>query len=257
MVDLFEEVEEQLRSDRYKTLAVKAAPWIGGVLAAALLAALAVWGWQSYTTGNISKASDQYAQALEAFGTGRTDEAFRIWGEVAKSPAKGYGALAMMQQGGIRLSEGKTDEAVKLFDAAAAQAPTPLIQDAARLKSAFALLDTAPYAAMEERLKPLLEDGRPYRVQAREAMAFAKLIKGDVTGARGDFVVLSLLSDASDGARQRANAAIQLIDSGGAKIIPAAVKAAAALPPAPSVPMGGAPSAAGASAPQQPAPGSQ
>ncbi len=257
MVDLFEEVEEQLRSDRYKTLALKALPWIGGVLGAALVAALAVWGWQTYTTRTISKASEQYAEALDAFGKGRTDDAFRIWGEVAKSSTKGYASLALMQQGGIRLAAGKTDEAVKLFDQAAAQAPTPLIQDAARLKSAFALLDTAPYTAMEERLKPLLEDGRPYRVQAREAMAFAKLQKGDVTGARGDFVVLSLLSDASDGARQRANAAIQLIDSGAAKTIPAAVKAAAALPPSPSLPMGAAPPAAGAAAPQQPAPGPQ
>ena len=257
MVDLFEEVEEQLRSDRYKTLALKVLPWIGAALASALVAALAIWGWQTYTARGIAKASDQYAQALEAFSQGRNDEAFRIWGEVAKSPSKGYRSLALMQQGGIRLADGKTDEAVKLFDAAAEAAPTPLIQDAARLKSAFALLDTAPYPAMEERLKPLLEDGRPYRVQAREALGFAKLMKGDVAGARGEFVVLSLLADAPEGARQRANAAIQLIDSGGAKAIPGAVKAAIALPPTPTLPMGAAPPAAGAPAPQQPAPGSQ
>jgi len=257
VVDLFEEVEEQLRSDRYKTLAFKVLPWIGAALAAALVAALAFWGWQTYTARANAKASEQYAEALEAFGQGRNDEAFRIWGEVAKSPSKGYQSLALMQQGGIRQAAGKIDEAVKLYDAAAEAAPTPLIQDAARLKSALALLDTAPYSAMETRLKPLLEDGRPYRVQAREAQAFAKLMNGDTAGARGDFVVLSLLSDASDSARQRANAAIQLIDSGGAKAIPAAVKAAAALPPMPTLPMGAAPPAAGAPAPQQPAPGSQ
>ena len=41
MTDLFEEVEEQLRSDRYKQFARKALPWMLGVAAAALIAVLA------------------------------------------------------------------------------------------------------------------------------------------------------------------------------------------------------------------------
>ena len=74
---------------------------------------------------------------------------------------------------------------------------------------------------------------------------------GNVAGAREDFVIIRNMLDAQEGARQRAAAAIELIDSGGAKGVPAAVKAAASLPPA------SAPSAGGASAPQQQAPGPQ
>jgi len=48
LTDLFDEVEEQLRSDRYRTLARKALPWILALLAAGLVAFLAVWGWQRY-----------------------------------------------------------------------------------------------------------------------------------------------------------------------------------------------------------------
>ena len=80
-------------------------------------------------------------------------------------------------------------------------------------------------------MKPLMEEGHPYRVQAREALAFAKLNAGDLTGARGDFVVLSQLLDAPQGAQARAQAAIGLIDSGSAKAVPAVVKEAAILPP--------------------------
>lgn len=258
MADLFEEVEEQLRSHRYKTLALKAAPWVVGALLAALVAALAIWGWQTYTQRAANKASENYAAALEAFSQGRNDEAFRLWGEVAQSPSKGYASLALMHQGAVRLEAGKTQEAVKLFDEAAAKAPNPVIADAARLKSAFALLDTAPYKDMEARLTPLLKDDRPFRVEAREALAFSKLMAGDQAGARGDFVVLSLLSDASEGARQRAKAAIELIDSGGTKAIPAAVKAASLLPPPVQLPPGALPPGLeGAAAPQQQTPGPQ
>jgi hypothetical protein len=139
-----------------------------------------------------------------------------------------------MQLGALKLGDGKPADvkaAVALFDQAAAAAPDDLIGDAARLKSAFAILDTAPFAEVEGRLSPLMKDGHPYRVQAREALAFAKLLKGDSAGARGDFVVISQSLDAPETARQRAKAAVDLIDTGSAKAVPAAVKAAESLPP--------------------------
>ena len=78
---------------------------------------------------------------------------------------------------------------------------------------------------------------------AKEALAFAKLQAGDVAGARGDFVVLAnSLDNTSEEVRQRAQAAMQLIDSGTAKDLAAAVKAAASLPATP--PMGQLPPAA-------------
>lgn len=257
MADVFEEVEEQIRSDRYKALALKALPLVAAVIALALLVAGGIWGWQSYRHRAHTEAAEQYNQAIEAFNTGRRDDAIRLWGEVGKSKSAAYKSLALQHLGGLKLAENKTAEAVKLFDEAAEAAPTPVIGDAARLKSAFALLDTAPYKDMEARLTPLTEEGRPYRAQAREALAFSKLMAGDLTGARSDFVVISLMSDASDSARQRANAAKDLIDSGSAKAVPAAARAAAALPPPVQMAPGALPPGLVPGPSQQPAPGSQ
>jgi hypothetical protein len=243
VADLFEEVEEQLRSDRYRTLVLKALPWVLAVLGAALIAALAFWGWDAYRTQSANKASEQYGQALDAFNQGNEARAVQLWGEVAKSSSKGYKSLALMQLGGVKLVDPKVPEAtrvpqaVKLLDQAADAAPDDIIGDAARLKSALALIDTASYKDVEGRLTPLMKDGRPYRVQAREALAFAKLMAGNTAGARGDFVVISGMLDAPEGARGRAKAAMELIDSGSAKAVPTAVRGAAALPPlAPPVP---------------------
>ena len=257
MVDVFDEVEEQLRSERYKSIALKVLPILGGVLVLALVAALAVWGYQHFRNQAAAEASEKYAQAIEAFNTGRRDEAIRLWGEVGKGSSKAYKSLALQHLGGLKLADRKTADAVKLFDEAAEAAPNNIIGDSARLKSAFALLDTAPYKDMEARLTPLTEEGRPYRVEAREALAFAKLMAGNLEGARSDFAIIGLMADAGETSRQRAEAAKALIDSGSAKALPAAVKAALALPPPVELPPGAVPPPSMPSAQQQSAPGAQ
>jgi hypothetical protein len=235
VVDVFEEVEEELRSERYRALVIRVLPWAAGALAIGLAIALGVWGFDTWRTQAANRASEQYAQAMEDFDQGQADQANALWAEVAKSPAKGYASLSLQHLGAAKLAANQTAEAVKLFDQAASEAPDYVIGDAARLKSAFALLDTASLKDMQTRLDPLMKEGRPYRTEAREALAFAKLQAGDLAGARGEFVVISLLPDAQQTARERARAAMALIDSGSAKATSAAVKAALALPPQPLI----------------------
>lgn len=234
MVDVFEEVEEQLRSDRYRTFALKYLPWLGGGLLAALLVALGVWGYQQYRQGGEEKASQTYAAGLDSLAHGDKDQAYQRFGQVANSTAAAYKSLALMQQAGIRMDQQRTADAVALFDQAAKAAPNPIIGDEARLKSALAVLDTASVAEIQEKLKPLTATPEtPYNALAREAVAMAKLRNGDTKGARDDFVVLTLLPSAPDTVRQRAQAAKALIDGGSTAGVAAIVKAGLALPPAP------------------------
>jgi hypothetical protein len=247
VADLFHEVEEQLRSDRYRTLALKALPWVLALVAAALIATLGWWGWTRYNAQQVSRASEQYAAALEALDAGRSGEAAKLFTAASQSRAKGYKSLALLQLGGLKLAQNDAKGAVQYFDQAAAAAPDAVLADAARLKAALALLDTAPEKDVEARLTPLLQDGRPFRVQGREALAYAKLMAGDLPGARSELVIITGMLDAPEGARDRAKAAIGLIDSGSAAAAPAAVRAAAALPPTALAP-------APASQPQAPGP---
>lgn len=241
MTDLFEEVEEQLRSDRYKQLARKALPWAVGIAAIALAATLGYWGYDTWKTRQTDRASEQYVAAMEAFGQGDRDRARAIWTEISKSGASAYKALSLMHLAAYQ--QDKPAEAVKLLDQAAEAASDPVLADAARLKSALALLDTASFKDLEGRLKPLMEEGRPYRIQAREALAFAKLRAGDLKSARGDFVLISQSLEAAQGAQARAQAAISLIDSGSAAQVAAVVRSAQAMPPPMMIPPG-APAAA-------------
>jgi hypothetical protein len=213
VVDAFSEVDEQLRADRLRSLVQRGVPVFIAILVLTILAVVAVWGVQQFRSSQSAKASQAYNDALDVESKGDNVKAFDQFGAVAKGSGA-YVALALMQQGGIRMDQDKPAEAAQLFDKAAAASKTPIIADIASLKAAYALLDTAPLAQMTDRLTPLTKPDRPYHVQAREALAMAKLAAGKAADAKGDLVALGLLADTPDSVRQRSQAIIALIDSG-------------------------------------------
>lgn len=232
MADIFEEVEEQLRSDRYIAIAKRSWPFAAGAAAVALVLALGLWGWDQYQAGLQASASESYNRGLDAVAAGDRGKAETEFAAVARSGPRGYRTLALMQEGALRLSDKKTAEAIALFDQAAQQAPDQILADAARLKAAFAAMDNGmPLPELEARLTPLTGADRPYHVVAREALAMARLSAGKTKEARADFQALSLTLDADDASRGRAQAAVALIDSGAASNLPAVLKIARTLPP--------------------------
>ena len=88
MVDVFEEVEEQIRSDRYRALALKFLPWFIG---AVVLVLAVVGGWQGYRAwigSQSAKASETYAKGLEAQQAGRAAEAKTAWETLSTAPSR-------------------------------------------------------------------------------------------------------------------------------------------------------------------------
>ncbi|GAA0770986.1 tetratricopeptide repeat protein [Brevundimonas olei] len=229
VVDVFEQVEEELRSERYKRLARTWLPVLGGLLAVALVAALAWWGWQSYVSSQADKASAAYQQGIDALQEGKTAEARTAFAESAKAGG-GYKALALMQEAGLAQAENKTADAVALLDEAAKATRDPILSDIAALKAVFLVMDTASLEDVQKRLEPLTGEKRPMSAFAQEALAMAQLQHGKTAEARQTFVQLQLGQDVPDPVRQRAQAAVQAVDTGTAANLAAIVKAAAALP---------------------------
>ncbi len=234
MVDLFEEVEESLRADRLKAAGRKILPWALALVFGIVVIGGGLIAWDFWNKSTTNKASEAYHAILTAQGMS-PDEAYTAFEDIAKKGPAGYKSLALSNQASIRMDQGREKDAVALWDKAAKVAPKSktgkLLADAASLKAALVLLDEAPYADIEARLKPLVEEGRPYRSMAREALAAAKLNAGKIKEAREDFLLLTADLEAPEGIAQRANAAIALIDSGSGGSVAAAVKAAKTLPP--------------------------
>ncbi|QBX37706.1 tetratricopeptide repeat protein [Brevundimonas sp. S30B] len=241
MVDVFEQVEEELRSERLKRLARIWLPVFGGVLLIALIAALSWWGWQSWETSKADKASAAYDRGVELLEQGNAASARTAFEEAADVGNGAYRALALMQQAGIELNDNRPAQAVTLFDQAADAVRDPIMADAAALKAAFLVMDTdASLADIEGRLTPLAGDGRPYRAFAQEALALARIQHGQMQPARDALVQLQLGQDVPEQVRQRAQAAIESIDSGTASALAGIVAAQASLP-APQAPAADAP----------------
>ncbi len=224
-----------------------------GLLVVALVAALGWWGWQSYVTNQADKASAAYDRGMTALEANNPSGADAAFAEAAKSGNGAYKALALMQQAGIAVTANRTQDAVKLFDDAAKAAGDPIIADAAAIKAAFLLMDTAPLADIQSRLEPLANDKRPLHAFAQEAQAMALLQHGKTAEARQIFVQLQLGQNVPDDIRQRAQAGVQAVDAGTAANLGAIVRAAVAQPAPTATPAAAQPSAPAAPAEAAPA----
>lgn len=246
MVDFVEEVEERLRAERYAGFARRYLPWFIAAVAAALVGWVGVWGYDTWRDRNIGQASIAYDKAMVELARGDQTGAYNAFAPIARSGPPAYRTLALMQQANIRLGAGKGAEAFALYDAAAKAAPNQIFGDLARLRAAQVLMDTAPFAQVETRLKALIGNDRPYSLEAKEMLAMAKLQAGKAQEARGDFNALSLTLGVTPAMRARAQGAIALIDSGQAPLVGQVVRSAATMPPpsgAMSLAPGGAPPA--------------
>ena len=246
MVDVFEEVEGEMRADRYRSLARSLLPWVLAALAVALVAAIAYWGYTEWRQRQTDEASQAYARALTAFQAQNLPQAEREFRAAADAGSPAYRSLALQHLASLRLTANKPREALPLLDQAADAAPDELLGDAARLKAAYLVMDWAPLAEVEQRLTPLMEEGRPYRLAAREALAMARVAAGQTKQARRDFLAISQALDSTPEAQTRARVMMSAIDSGAAAQIPALLRAtpAAAPPAAAPAPAPGAPAAA-------------
>jgi hypothetical protein len=253
VVDVFGEVDEQLRADRLRTFMQRAIPAFIVALVLSVLAVVAVWGVQAFVEHQNEQAAKAYTAALDVGAKGDQAKAFDQLDAIAKGGGP-YAPLALMQQAGIRSDQNRPLDAVRLLDKAAAAGKLPIIADLASLKAAYLLMDTAPLNQISDRLAPLAKPDRPYHIQAREALALAKLAAGKTGEAKADLVAETLLADTPDSARQRAQAIIALIDSGTASSLKSLAEQAKTATPIP-LPSPAQPGAqAGPGAPDGPAP---
>jgi hypothetical protein len=251
VVDVFEQVEEELRSERYKRLARTWLPLAGGVLLIALIAALSFWAWDNWQTSKADKASIAYERGLQSLQADNPTGADAAFIQAANEGNGAYKAMALMHRAGIAVDANRIPDAVRLLDEAARASRDPLLADPAALKAAWLAMDTETLAQVEARLEPLTQADRPFSAFAREALAMARLQHGQTAPAREALVLLKNSLDAPQIVTQRADLAIAAIDSGSAANLAAIVRAQAAIP-APAAPTA-TEAAAAAAAPAAPA----
>ncbi len=203
MSDIFREIDEDLRRDRMERLFKR----YGGIVLAGALALVAGTGgytaWRSWEQSRQQQETAALFAAISqaAQGPGTGVEALAAFAGQARP---GAAALAQLNAAGLLAREGKTAEAVAIYDTLAGGPADAVYRDLATLLSVMHQLDSGDPAQLQARLQPLTGDASPWRFSAREMTAVLAARTGDKAKARTLFQQLADDQQAPAGVRSRA-----------------------------------------------------
>jgi hypothetical protein len=210
---LIREVDEEVRLEQYKQLWRRYGNLIVavGVIVVAVVAGYK--GWQYYDLKRSEAAARDYFAAVDlAAAEGKSEEAAKRLQSLGGGSHLGYAMLASLQHAADLAKTGKTEEAVRAYDAiAGATGNVPAMRDLARIRAGYLLADTATPSELGKRVATLNVDGNPWRNHAREITALASYRARDYIAA--DRLANEILVDpqATESQRRRAQLLVSLL----------------------------------------------
>jgi hypothetical protein len=213
VVDIFDEVDEELRAERAQQLLKR----YGGLIVAGALVivgAVAGWqGWRWYEARQDQAAAIEYLAAMNltnATAAGSSEAtraaATAAFAKLATAAPDGYATLARLREAALKADSGDLPGAVALWDQVAGDSSTdPLLRDLASLLWAQHQIDTGDPALLESRLKALAAPDNPWRSLAKEQLALLDLRQGKTDQAKTTLRQLAQDTTAPNGVRGRAS----------------------------------------------------
>ncbi len=206
---LFREVDEEVRQDQFKKLWARYGNLIIAVCLAVIAAVAGIKGWQYWQTRQAEQAAEVYSKVVAEIQAGKSSEALPLAEGIGH---QGFAILARMAEAAAIGKAGKSAEAVKMYDALAADpAIGSAMQDAARVRAAYLLVDTMAPDELSKRLSGLDADKSPWRNAVHEILALSAYRTGDYALAdrHANEIVADITAAAS--MRQRGQMLVQLV----------------------------------------------
>jgi hypothetical protein len=209
VVDIFDEVEEDLRAERAEKLLKKYA-WLLIAVVMAIIGGVSGWQlWNRHENQQDAAVAARYVavqNALEQSAAAKPAQLATL-DQLAADAPEGYKTLARMRAAGLKADSGDLPGAVALWNAVAADPDADhLLRDLASLLATERELDHGDPAELSARLKPLAEPGNPWSTLAREQLAMLDLRQGKLDDARDILRTLSSDLESPPGLRGRAAA---------------------------------------------------
>lgn len=205
MTDIFREVEEDLRHDRYARLWKKYGKYVIAAAVVFVLAAAATVAWRDQQRKERAAESERYAAGMMLIAENKIPQAADAFAALAKDAGGDYGALAKLEEAGLRAQAGDMAGAQRAYDELAADSSAKRsLRDLAVLLAVMHDLDTIDPAEGRARLKPLLADDNPWRFSARELTALLALRVGDNAAAKEAYKAVADDQNAPPALRARA-----------------------------------------------------
>lgn len=205
MVDIFKEVDEDLRRSQLQALWTKYGMYLIALLAGIVLAVGGYQYWQYHTKAVQARESSTFASALEQLEAGDRDAGLAALDDLRRNGSTGYRALAALREAAALAKGGEIEEAVKIYEAAAADSKVDtVLRDYAELIAISWLIETGSDDGVTGRLEHLAKPGAPWAALAEEMYALLIARQGDGAAAGERFDALAANQDVAPGVRQRA-----------------------------------------------------
>jgi hypothetical protein len=215
VVDIFQEVDEEVRReqlkklwDRYGTLLI--------ALCVLVIAGIGSWRgydyWQAKKAGETGAAFEQAAILAES---GKHKEAEAAFAKIGAEGTAGYRILARLREAAEMAHTDKA-AAVKAYEAITDDKSVgQVMQDLAAVRAGYLMVDTVSYAQMAAKLEPLTAQDRTFRHSARELLALSAWKGGDASAARKWTDMMMADPATPSGTRSRAEVLSELIAANG------------------------------------------
>jgi hypothetical protein len=206
VVDIFDEVEQDLRAERAEKLLKKYA-WLLIAVAVAIVGAAAGWQlWNRYQNQQDAAAAARYVAVMNVPGTAGREQ-IAVLDRLAASAPEGYKTLARLRAASLKADAGDVPGAIALWNAVAADGSAdPLLRDVAILLATERELDHGDPVQLAARLKPLTDPNNSWSTLAQEQLAILDLRQGKVDDARKKLQILQFDVASPAGLRARAAA---------------------------------------------------
>jgi hypothetical protein len=211
--DIFREVEEDVRRERLEQIWKKYSDYIIAGMALIVLAAAGVQLYRVYEQREANKASEEFVAAEQALENGQARAAAEMFGRIAQTAPSGYAAVAKLAGADALFESGNHAEAIQIEKQIAASGD-PILAAAARIHTAWSIVDTAPKSEIETLLAPLTDPANAWHYMAREILAYADVRAGDTADGLKEFQSLTADANAPSSLRARTNAMAIYLKSG-------------------------------------------
>lgn len=203
MSDIFQEVEEDVRRERYEKLWKLYGNYLIAAAGVLVLAVAGFQAWRTYDLRQRQQVSDRFQAAQQLALSGNAVAAEGQFATLAQDAPGGYATLAKFHLAGAYLVQGKRDQGVALLRELARNSD-PVLANTARMKLAWTLADADTKANIAAILQPMTGADNPWRFAAQEVLAYVDLRTGSRTDALAEFQKLGQDTNAPAALRQRA-----------------------------------------------------
>lgn len=214
VVDIFDEVDEDVRRERMHQAAKKYGPIVGLVVALVIVGVGGSTLWREYQVRKADASGEAYLAAGVLLNEDKASEAAIAFAAIPAESGDGYAALARMREAEAHEKAGDRQAALSALHAIDSLEAPDRYKELARLLALGLRSYDEDAATLLPLVEPMAAAGRPWRALANEYAAMLEWKLGKLDAAKTRLEAISADATAPTGVRTRADAALTAFPKG-------------------------------------------